>query len=179
MWTAFIPKDHSGQSRHPFHRPCGRQGGWCSPRTTVGEPGVLWLQAPVVSGCHWPAGGSCPGGHVASPTLRRSKGRLNTEVGLRKGSICQSGGCPRVPLMLRSAPRRTLHPPSAQSRGPLFISKVSFDKHESGETLVNVATSRSPDYRVTTLTNPARLVVDIDGAQNASHQRAMRQTRRF
>ena len=74
----------------------GAKVGGVDPQTTVGEPGVLWLQAPVVSGCLWPAGGSRPGGHVASPTLRRSKGRLNTEVGLRKGSICQFGGCPRV-----------------------------------------------------------------------------------
>ncbi len=86
-----------------------------------------------------------------------------------RGQFVSSAAAP----VFVDAPKRAASyavPPSAQSRGPLFISKVSFDKHESGETLVNVATSRSPDYRVTTLTNPARLVVDIDGAQNASHQ---------
>ena len=36
--------------------------------------------------------------------------------------------------------------------------------------MVNVSTSRSANYRVMTLANPARLVIDIDGAQNTSHQ---------
>ena len=60
------------------------------------------------------------------------------------------------------------HPPA----GPLLVSKVTFDKHESGETFVDVATSRTASYRVMTLPNPARLVVDIEGAQNTSHQKS-------
>ena len=35
-------------------------------------------------------------GTTSSPTLRRSKGRLNAAVGLWNGSICRFGGCPRV-----------------------------------------------------------------------------------
>ena len=58
--------------------------------------------------------------------------------------------------------------PPASSSGPLLVSKVTFDKHESGETFVDVFTSRSASYRVMTLPNPARLVVDIEGAQNTS-----------
>lgn len=61
--------------------------------------------------------------------------------------------------------------PPASSSGPLLVSKVSFDKHESGETFVDIATSRSATYRVTTLPSPARLVVDFEGAQNTSPQR--------
>ncbi|MFZ0961202.1 MAG: type IV pilus secretin PilQ [Terriglobia bacterium] len=61
--------------------------------------------------------------------------------------------------------------PPASSMGPLLVSKVSFDKHESGETFVDVCTSRGAKYRVTTLPNPARLVVDFEGAQNTSLQR--------
>jgi type IV pilus assembly protein PilQ len=61
--------------------------------------------------------------------------------------------------------------PPTSSKGPLLVSKVSFDKHESGETFVDVSTSRTVSYRVTTLLSPPRLVVDIEGAQNASPQR--------
>ena len=63
-----------------------------------------------------------------------------------------------------------LVPPSVLSSGPLRVSKVTFDKHEPDRTLVNVATSRSATYRLMTLANPARLVIDIDGAQNTSSQ---------
>jgi type IV pilus assembly protein PilQ len=61
--------------------------------------------------------------------------------------------------------------PPASSSGPLLVSKVTLDKHESGETFVDVATSRSASYRVMTLPSPARLVVDIEGAQNTSPQK--------
>ena len=37
---------------------------------------------------------------------------------------------------------------------------------------MDVSTSRSASYRVTTLPNPARLVVDIEGAQNTSPQKS-------
>jgi type IV pilus assembly protein PilQ len=61
--------------------------------------------------------------------------------------------------------------PPATSSGPLLVSKITLDKHESGETFVDVSTSRSASYRVTTLPNPARLVVDIEGAQDTSAQK--------
>ncbi len=61
--------------------------------------------------------------------------------------------------------------PLASSSGPLLVSKVTLDKRESGETFVDVSTSRSANYRVMTLPNPARLVVDIEGAQNTSPQK--------
>ncbi len=63
------------------------------------------------------------------------------------------------PALLRSA---------STSSGRLLVSKVTFDIQASGETIVDVSTSQSPIYRVTTLPNPARLVVDIEGAENVS-----------
>ena len=62
--------------------------------------------------------------------------------------------------------------PLATSHGPLQVSKVTLDKHESGETFVDVATSRRATYRVTTLPNPTRLIVDIEDAQNTSIQKS-------
>ncbi|HMD87460.1 MAG TPA: type IV pilus secretin PilQ [Terriglobia bacterium] len=62
--------------------------------------------------------------------------------------------------------------PPANSSGPLLVSKVNVDKHDSGETFVDVSTSRSASYRVTMLPSPARLVVDIDGAQDTSARKS-------
>jgi len=62
--------------------------------------------------------------------------------------------------------------PPTNSTGPLRVSKVTVDKHDSGETLVDVSTSRDASYRVTMLPSPARLVVDIDGAENTSAQKS-------
>jgi type IV pilus assembly protein PilQ len=61
--------------------------------------------------------------------------------------------------------------PLASSSGLLLVSKVTFDKGDSGETFVDVSTSRIANYRVMTLPNPARLVVDIEDAQNNSPQK--------
>lgn len=62
--------------------------------------------------------------------------------------------------------------PPAPPGGPLLVSKVTLDEHESGETIVDVFTSRSASYRVMTLASPARLVVDFDGARNTSPRKA-------
>ena len=62
--------------------------------------------------------------------------------------------------------------PPASARGSVMVSNVTFDKRESGETFVDVSTSRTASYHVMTLKNPARLVVDIEGAQTASHQKS-------
>jgi type IV pilus assembly protein PilQ len=62
--------------------------------------------------------------------------------------------------------------PPAISSGPLRVSKVTFDKHDSGETFVDVATSRSASYRVAVLSSPPRLVIDIDGARDTSTQKS-------
>lgn len=72
-----------------------------------------------------------------------------------------------------AAPSRDLAPVAAESRAdhdattdsPLLVSNVTLDKQASGETFVDVATSRNADFHVMTLPNPARLVVDFDGAQ--------------
>ena len=67
-------------------------------------------------------------------------------------------------------PARAAH--TSSSSGLLLVSKVTLDKHESGETLVDVATSGSPSYHVSTLPNPARLMVDIEDAQNTTLQKS-------
>jgi type IV pilus assembly protein PilQ len=60
------------------------------------------------------------------------------------------------------------HAPPASAGSPLLVSNITFDKQASGETLVDVSTSRSPVYHVMTLPSPARLVVDLEGARNTS-----------
>jgi type IV pilus assembly protein PilQ len=62
--------------------------------------------------------------------------------------------------------------PPASSSGPLLVWKVTLDKHESGETFVDVSTSRSASYRAMMLPGPPRLVVDIEGGQNTSPQKS-------
>ncbi len=54
---------------------------------------------------------------------------------------------------------------------PLLVSKVTLENQASGETFVDVSTSRSPSFHVMTLPSPSRLVVDIDGAENTSAQK--------
>ena len=75
-----------------------------------------------------------------------------------------------ITVPVSGAPSARVAPPASPS-GNLVVSKVTFDKQESGETFVDVATSRTASYRVMTLPNPARLVVDIEGAQNRSPQK--------
>ncbi len=75
----------------------------------------------------------------------------------------------------RLPPREAGHGRLAEavsSGATLVVSKVTFDKQPSGETFVDVATSRTVTYRVMTLPNPARLVVDIEDACNASVQKS-------
>ena len=59
---------------------------------------------------------------------------------------------------------------SAASSGLLKVSKVSLDKRDSGETFVDVYTSRTASYHVSTLPNPSRLIIDIDDAQKVFNQ---------
>jgi type IV pilus assembly protein PilQ len=76
------------------------------------------------------------------------------------------------PAPLASPPPALAHVvPPANSSAPLLVSKVSVDKHDFGETVVDVSTSRDASYRVSMLTSPARLVVDIDGAKDTSAQK--------
>ncbi len=70
-----------------------------------------------------------------------------------------------------SAP--VLPAPSAESNGPLLVSKVSLDKHDSGETFVDVVTTHNANFHVMTLPNPARLVVDLDGAESTSGSKTL------
>jgi type IV pilus secretin PilQ/predicted competence protein len=53
----------------------------------------------------------------------------------------------------------------ASARASVIVSNVTFDRRESGETFVDISTSRTASYHVMRLTKPARLVVDIEGAR--------------
>ncbi|MGD0224724.1 MAG: type IV pilus secretin PilQ [Terriglobia bacterium] len=118
----------------------------------------------------------------ASPFVVQKDGsKLRLVVG--KGQFVSAAAGP-VPATKPQGPSAHLVPvappkgaladvvPLPHPGGLLLVSKVTFDKHESGETFVDVATSRGASYRVTTLPNPARLVVDIDGAENTSPQKS-------
>lgn len=67
---------------------------------------------------------------------------------------------------------RAVAAPPVSVRGSVLVSNVAFDKRESGETFVDVSTSRTASYHVITLKSPTRLVVDIEDAQTASHQKS-------
>jgi len=63
-------------------------------------------------------------------------------------------------------------PPASAAGGPMEVSNVSIQAGATGETLVDVATTRSASFRVLQLKNPARLVVDLEGARNVARQRS-------
>jgi type IV pilus assembly protein PilQ len=78
-----------------------------------------------------------------------------------------------APVTAANPDAPAVHPvPAEHASGLLVVSNVTLDKHDSGETFVEVATSRTASYRVMTLRNPARLVVDIDGAATTSPQKS-------
>ncbi len=68
--------------------------------------------------------------------------------------------------------------PAAQPVSPatvsenLLVSNVTLEKQDSGETFVDVATSGNASYHVSTLPNPRRLIVDIDGLRQPSVQKS-------
>jgi len=101
-------------------------------------------------------------------TVQKDGAKLRLLFG--KGQIVNAAAAPAP----ATVPERSLADavPPAASRGPLLVSKVTLDKHESGETFVDVATSRNANYRVAMLPNPARLVVDIEDAQNTSPRKS-------
>ncbi len=84
-------------------------------------------------------------------------------------SLPSIGGIALAPSESLASPPAHIDAP-APPNGDLNVSKVTFDKQESGQTFVDVATSGTASYRVMILPSPARLVVDIDGARNTSHQ---------
>ena len=117
----------------------------------------------------------------ASPYVVQKEGsKLRLLVGKGHFVSAASGPLPAIKPAVTSADTVPAAPaksaltdavPPPHPGGLLVVSKVTFDKHESGETFVDVATSRAASYRVTTLPNPSRLVVDIDGAENTSIQK--------
>ncbi len=93
--------------------------------------------------------------------------------------LIYSSGLPSIPALTPipvadSKPAIALKTPAPQVELPkstnasLVVSQVTFGMHDTGETFVDVATSGTAAYRVMTLSSPARLVLDIEGARNAS-----------
>jgi type IV pilus assembly protein PilQ len=101
-------------------------------------------------------------------TVQKDGSRLRLVFG--KGQIVNAAAVP-APVTVPERPLANAAPPATPS-GPLLVSRVTLDKHESGETLVDVTTSRNANYRVAMLPNPARLVVDIEDAQNTSPRKS-------
>ncbi len=103
----------------------------------------------------------------------------DTLVAVRDGSKLRLVNGTTLPALNDSspAPAATRTDPPARPAlsespaAPLRVSKVTLDKQGSGETFVDVSTSRSPSFHVMTLPNPSRLVVDIDDAANTSAQK--------
>lgn len=61
-------------------------------------------------------------------------------------------------------------PAPAAAVAPVLVSNVTVDQQPTGVTVVEVKTSGTPDYRVMRLSDPPRLVIDIQGARNRSPQ---------
>ena len=102
--------------------------------------------------------------HPCPLVVQQDGSRLRVFPG--KGQLVGVAAAPTPPVS--SLPSPTLLRSALPSSGPLLVSKVTFDKQASGETFVDVSTSGTPIYRVMTLPSPARLVVDIEGAENVS-----------
>jgi type IV pilus assembly protein PilQ len=117
-----------------------------------GQP-VVRVQVDMKQACDW--------------VVQKDGAGLRVAIG--KGQVVTTAA-PAAPV---GAPERTpAHAvPTLPPSGPLLVSNVTFDKQPSGETFVDVSTSRSASYRVMTLSSPARLVVDIEDARNTSPQR--------
>jgi type IV pilus secretin PilQ/predicted competence protein len=54
--------------------------------------------------------------------------------------------------------------------GPVAVSNISIKAGADGETLVDIATTRTATFHVLQLEHPNRLVVDLEGARNATHR---------
>ncbi|HEX5410731.1 MAG TPA: AMIN domain-containing protein [Terriglobia bacterium] len=61
-----------------------------------------------------------------------------------------------------TAPRRTV------PAGPALVSGISIEPGSTGETMIDIASSRPVPYRVSQLANPFRLVIDLKDARIAS-----------
>jgi type IV pilus assembly protein PilQ len=88
---------------------------------------------------------------------------------LEKGQTVMAAAVPAAapaPVPAASNPASS----EAPSSGPILVSNVTLDKRDSDETFVDVATSRNVTYRVSTLPNPSRLIVDIEGALKTCKQ---------
>ena len=69
-----------------------------------------------------------------------------------------------------SGPALASAPAEHVASGPVRVSSLAVAKGDAGETFVDVSTSRAPEYHVSRLANPSRLVLDIEGAQVAARQ---------
>jgi len=92
--------------------------------------------------------------------------RLIFGEGPQKSTAAASAEAP-APITTAS---RTL--PTASPNGPAEVSGVSIKSGGSGETYIDVLTSRPTAFRVLQLKSPARVVVDLQEAHNAASQRS-------
>ena len=104
----------------------------------------------------------------AYPSFRSRAGTTSQAATLKSDILPASPAGPAV----TQAGASILETSAQASSGPLRVSNVSVNKLQSGETCVDVSTSRSASYRVTALAGPARLVVDIDNARNTATQKS-------
>jgi type IV pilus assembly protein PilQ len=104
----------------------------------------------------------------AYPSFRSRAGMTSQAATLKSDILPASPAGPAV----TQAGASILETSAQASSGPLRVSNVSVNKLESGETCVDVSTSRSASYRVTALAGPARLVVDIDDARNTAARKS-------
>jgi type IV pilus assembly protein PilQ len=76
------------------------------------------------------------------------------------------------PVAPAAPPQATLAPATTRpsAGGSLQVSGVSITTGPGGETYVDIVTTGPARYKVLQLTNPARLVVDLEGARNAAQK---------
>ncbi|HTS71948.1 MAG TPA: type IV pilus secretin PilQ [Terriglobia bacterium] len=94
--------------------------------------------------------------------VRKDGANLELQTGTELSASAPAAPAP-APVAVPAEPSAPASP--ATSSGPLLVSNVMLDKHESGETNVDISTTRNVGFRVAVLPNPPRLVVDLDGAR--------------
>lgn len=87
-------------------------------------------------------------------------------AGLRTRSVAT------VPMALLGPPRTAQAAPAAVAGGPVKVSEVTIGSGMAGETFVDVATSGPTPFHVQQLKDPRRLVIDLEGAHNATRRKS-------
>ena len=108
--------------------------------------------------------------HAEPLKIQRESAGLRLEVG--QGSPASSAAATPQPAAPRPVLTAAITPSAKPSpRGPVAVSGVSIKTGPAGETFVDIATTHPTAYNVLHLSDPARLVVDFEGARTATAQR--------